>query len=294
MLKSIKGEKPISKGINLQRKKKERTCQLLLGVLVLAAAFVVCSSLWGNRVTILVDGREYSVVQFGGTVADALNKAKVTLRGTDMVNPSLESRVSDGQRVKVTRVTIKEVISDQVLTGRTEKKVDPSLLPGQQVVIQAGTCGLAQNYYRVTYWDGQEQERELVKREVVREPRPIVVACGPTMLASRGKTRPLKTVAGNTTAPGDMVPERVITAVSTAYTNTGHRTATGITPHKGVVSVDPRVIPLGTKLYVENYGPAVALDTGGDMKGNRIDVFFDNPQEAKAWGRRKVNVLILE
>ncbi|MBO8138145.1 MAG: 3D domain-containing protein [Desulfotomaculum sp.] len=57
--------------------------------------------------------------------------------------------------------------------------------------------------------------------------------------------------------------------VATAYTHTGHPTASGQWPIKGVVAVDPDVIPLGTRLYIEHYGYATALDKGGAIKGNR-------------------------
>ena len=62
----------------------------------------------------------------------------------------------------------------------------------------------------------------------------------------------------------------------------------------GVVAVDPRVIPLRTRLYVEGYGPALAADVGAAIKGNRIDVFFETVDEALRYGRRQVNVYILE
>ncbi|MCF8010495.1 MAG: hypothetical protein K9L17_05980 [Clostridiales bacterium] len=81
---------------------------------------------------------------------------------------------------------------------------------------------------------------------------------------------------------------------STAYTYTGHNTATGISPRRGIVAVDPEVIPLGTRLYVEGYGYCVALDTGGAVKGKRIDLFMQTRSKALRWGRRNVNVYVLE
>ena len=62
----------------------------------------------------------------------------------------------------------------------------------------------------------------------------------------------------------------------------------------GVVAVDPRVIPLGTKLYIEGYGYAVAEDTGGAIKGNRIDLCYTDRAKAEAFGRRNVKVYILK
>ena len=86
-------------------------------------------------------------------------------------------------------------------------------------------------------------------------------------------------------------PEPVVFE-STAYTWTGCRTATGIWPSRGTVAVDPRVIPLGTELHIEGYGPAVAADTGGDIQGARIDLYMDTKHECLQWGRRKVQIQI--
>lgn len=79
--------------------------------------------------------------------------------------------------------------------------------------------------------------------------------------------------------------ERVIVMEATAYTWTGQRTASGTWPAVGTVAVDPQVIPLGTKLYIEGYGPAVALDTGGLVKGNIIDVYLPTEDECWQWGQ---------
>ncbi|MBH9965149.1 LysM peptidoglycan-binding domain-containing protein [Bacillus enclensis] len=75
-------------------------------------------------------------------------------------------------------------------------------------------------------------------------------------------------------------------------------TATGVNlkenPDAKVIAVDPDVIPLGSKVYVEGYGYATAEDTGGAIKGNRIDVFIPSQDQATDWGRKTVNVKVLE
>lgn len=80
----------------------------------------------------------------------------------------------------------------------------------------------------------------------------------------------------------------------TAYSHTGKPTTSGIWPRYGIVAVDPRVIPLGTKLYIEGYGYAIAGDTGGAIQGltpkrgdkkANMDVFFETENEARKWGR---------
>lgn len=87
--------------------------------------------------------------------------------------------------------------------------------------------------------------------------------------------------------------EEIITVEATAYTHTGNTTATGVYPYEGCVAVDPVVIPLGSILHIEGYGFAVALDTGGDIVGKRIDVFFNDYGKCIKWGRKKVKVKVL-
>ena len=74
----------------------------------------------------------------------------------------------------------------------------------------------------------------------------------------------------------------------------GTVTRTGVTVRHGAVAVDPEVIPLGTLLYVEGYGYAVAVDTGGAVKGNMIDLFDWIPtREAWTFGIQTREVWVL-
>lgn len=102
--------------------------------------------------------------------------------------------------------------------------------------------------------------------------------------------------------PGTPVKSiKEITVDSSAYTlNFAHCkgiTATGINlkknPNQKVISVDPKVIKLGSKVYVPGYGYAIAGDTGGSIKGNKIDVFIPSQKAAQQWGRKKVKIQIV-
>jgi resuscitation-promoting factor RpfB len=86
------------------------------------------------------------------------------------------------------------------------------------------------------------------------------------------------------------VPCEPMVMEATAYTWTGNKTATGTWPSRGTVAVDPEVIPLGTKLHIEGYGEAIAADTGGDIKGNRVDLYMESEDECWEFGRQQVEV----
>lgn len=125
----------------------------------------------------------------------------------------------------------------------------------------------------------------------------------PVNRATNRKTAKLKLARrGNYPSRGYFSGRRIITMNATAYTadpaenggNRSGRTAIGLKIGHGVVAVDPRVIPLGTRLFIEGYGHAVAADTGGAIKGHKIDLGCDTKRQMRKIGRRRVNVHILD
>jgi 3D (Asp-Asp-Asp) domain-containing protein len=69
-------------------------------------------------------------------------------------------------------------------------------------------------------------------------------------------------------------------------------TALGIPVRKGVVAVDPALIPLGTKMHVPGYGRSIAADVGHAIKGRIIDLWFPTTEKARRWGRRTVTITV--
>ena len=96
--------------------------------------------------------------------------------------------------------------------------------------------------------------------------------------------------------------EKTLTMTATAYTAscegcsgvTANGTDLRANPNAKVIAVDPSIIPLGTKVWVEGYGEAIAADTGGAIKGNKIDLFMASQSDAVNWGRKTVQVKILD
>lgn len=116
-----------------------------------------------------------------------------------------------------------------------------------------------------------------------------------TTRAGVGTTR---TTAGTTQAPVKTQDSparrgRQLTVKSYAYALRG-TTATGVPVAPGVIAVDPRVIPLGTRLYVPGYGEGIAADTGGDIKGNTIDVWMSSSQAASDWGIKTITITVYD
>lgn len=209
------------------------------------------------------------------TVAHVLAQAGIALNPEDRLESNLGSN-DPHQYILVTRVENTIELRQEPVAPPLVRRPDRDLAPGKEKVVQEGQPGTRYYKYQVKKENGVEIERQLLDTWIAVQPQPRVVAYGsrayPAVAARAGDT---------------------LRVVATAYTHTGNRTATGIWPHRGIVAVDPRVIPLGTRLYVEGYGYAVAQDTGGLIKGNRIDIFVDSEAEAIQWGRRPVNVRIL-
>ena len=147
---------------------------------------------------------------------------------------------------------------------------------GRSAVLSSGAPTIKQQTWQIKKVDGKVVERKLIKEQIVQQGRDKVVALGQGTY--RGEAQEILMVA---------------TAYSAEEPGIGTRTAMGTRVRYGVVAVDPKVIPLGTKLYIEGYGYAVAEDVGGKIKGNRIDVYFNTVKECYQWGRRVVKVYVL-
>jgi 3D (Asp-Asp-Asp) domain-containing protein len=106
------------------------------------------------------------------------------------------------------------------------------------------------------------------------------------------------TVSRGVSTRGTETVSMVATGYDSSYESNypfyGQPSYSGLPLQRGVVAVDPNVIPMGTRLYIEGYGDAIAADQGGAIKGNRVDLFFDSHQEAMDWGMKTVKVTIIK
>lgn len=233
-------------------------------------------------VTVIADGQEWQYSSAEPTVRDLLREAGVQVGAKDRVYPGLGIKPVAGMRIRVTRVEEKIVVQREPVKYQTVIRFDRT---GRgKTVLQAGQPGEKEIKYLVTYKDGQKVACRMLSARVTKAPvKEIVAVSSYTQMASRGGT-----------------PRATLRMSATAYAafhcggSRSGRAALGMPARKGVVAVDPRVIRLGTPLYIEGYGYAIAGDTGGAIKGNRIDLCFDTYSEAVSFGRRYVTVHILE
>lgn len=232
-------------------------------------------------VRILADGKEQEIRLVPGTVGQALERAGISLRPLDQVKPpDLGRLIQPGEVIRVIRVEVKTEAVEEEVDYRIIRRQDPGLEIGMTQVIQQGRKGLKRTEYQVTYEDGREVKREVIKEEMVREPVAEVIVVGTLREVSRGEHT--------------LRFKKALWATATAYTYTGNRTATGTIPRLGTVAVDPEVIPLGSQLYIEGYGFGRAEDVGSSIKGDRIDVFLETLEATRRWGVRRVKVYVLE
>jgi 3D (Asp-Asp-Asp) domain-containing protein len=153
-------------------------------------------------------------------------------------------------------------------------------------VVQWGVDGLVRREYAVVYENGEAVNWELVSETTV-PPTHRIVGQGTMVVAPAPAPSPPRS------DPQCVQTMRVWATWYTAASAGGSgRTATGTAVHKGTVAVDPRVIPLGTRMYIPGYGNGVAEDTGGAIIGNIIDLGY-GPNDVKDWSSRYVDICIL-
>ncbi|WP_297633713.1 G5 domain-containing protein [uncultured Clostridium sp.] len=204
----------------------------------------------------------------------------------DEINPGLNTKAIADLAIKIVDVEIKTVKEDKSIPYETVVKRDSNLEKGKKVVKNEGTNGKKQVKYKITYKDGKEVSKKEVQSKTLSKPVNALVV--------EGTKNPIKYIPNRGgSAPSGNAPtgyKKKIVVESTAYALHGI-TATGTKPvyNPGGIStiaVDPRVIPLGSLVYVEGYGLARAADTGGAIKGNIIDVYFNSNAECTQWGRK--------
>lgn len=242
----------------------------------------------------LVDGvNEMKVWSTSTTVADFLKQQEIQMNEFDRVEQRMDELVIPNDVIQVVRVEKVTDVVEAATNFAVETRKDKNLLKGKEKVVQEGKKGSVKQTYEIISENGKPVARILKGEEVVRDPAKKVVAVGTkivTASVSRG--------ASSSSEPNGK--EFYVSATAyTAYCNgCSGITATGIdlrsNPNLKVIAVDPSVIPLGSKVWVEGYGYAVAGDTGGAIKGMKIDLFMPTTDQAFGFGRKQVRIKVLD
>ena len=226
-------------------------------------------------------GTAKEFVTHHNTVADVLKDMKINMEGRSSY-PSSETKITDGMVIHV--LGRKSFVSHEEVEVPFQTKTidDPELTFGEKKVEKAGVKGKDIVTYENITRIGYEQKIELDRRHVTAPVDEIVrQGIAQSVLTPEGYKRYKKKIYGE----------------ATAYTWGGGASGTtslGLWPKRGIAAVDPRMIPYYTKMYIPGYGMAIAGDTGGAIVGHRIDLFMESLYECYQWGRRDVEIYILE
>jgi len=267
---------------------------IIIFTLMIFTGLVTLGFIWAQKqVVVEADSRVLHIKTSKTTVSECLKEASIILGNKDQVRPGLSARLENGMTIKVLRIQEKVETKRVVIANRIERREDPDLVQGKMKLIQQGKDGIKERVTKITYVDGRIDKKEIVEEKIIQQPMNRIVVVGTKKLSA--PSRSIKT------SRGDFRYRRMVHMNASAYAadprctgKYGNRTASGMRAGYGVVAVDRGVIPLGTRLYIEGYGHAIAADVGGAIRGNRIDLCFDNYHQALRFGRRTMKVYILE
>ncbi len=220
--------------------------------------------------TVIADGVSLQTRTRAPTVSGLLVDAGVALMGLDYAIPGEDVAVQPAMTVRVIRVREEYITETEIIPFGNVSQADNSLELDQIRLVQPGQNGLRRTDIRVRYENGVEVEREQRATVTAQQPQDRVVAYG-TGVVTRSIDTP----------EGPRQYWRKIRMLTTSYHPAAlggdNITATGRVLTKGIVGVDPTVIPYGTQVYVPGYGVGIAADTGGPRSTRLwIDLGYDD------------------
>ncbi len=270
-------------------------------------------------VTVEYRGQSHVVGTYGESVGQLLERMGLEITERDRISCQTDQLTYDGLLVQVVHTEVKIEQTEIVIPYETNYFEDPTLEPGEEIVLLEGVDGCVYRKYRVVYENNVEVSRDIIRESTAGEPVTKLVIRGPqSVLRSQpdepeylAQTDPAdsqerkENISGNTITTDSGVTynySKKVNVTCTAYSCEGYTgiTATGSVARVGAVAVDPKYIPLGTKMYIVSndgkyvYGYCVAEDTGGSIKGMKIDLYFDTEDECWDFGVRSCTAYILQ
>ena len=232
-------------------------------------------------IEIVVVSRTIRTRTRGATVAEALAEAGIALVGMDYSEPAPDTPISENLKIRVVRQHQTFLIEQAPIAYDIVWKPDPLMEIDQRRVQISGEQGLMKRRVSILVRDGVEVQRRVLDEWVALEPQDQVIAYGTQIVIREAET-----------PDGTIQYWRKVRMLATSYTaatsgKTRDHPAYGITrvgwiARKGIVAVDPNVVNLKTRVYVPGYGFGDVGDTGGAIKGRRIDLCYDE-DNLKLW-----------
>ncbi|WP_342553592.1 ubiquitin-like domain-containing protein [Paenibacillus sp. FSL R7-0652] len=266
-------------------------------------------------VNITADGDTKTLYTTDSSVQDVIQQSGIEVAKHDKVYPALGTTVKSDMKIRVVRVTKRTVDVKHPIAYKVVKTADPSLFQGDNRVVVKGQEGTLVQHIEKVFQDGELVSKKMVGKTIASNRVDKVIAVGTkakpvekkpeVQLVSAKTSKSSKTAVSNskkTSASGSKVItvsgnsfkySKVLKNVSmTAYSaeepGIGTKTASGTRVTEGrTIAVDPKVIPIGWWVYIEGLGFRRAEDTGGAIKGNKIDVYYDSVKHALNFGRKK-------
>ncbi len=226
-------------------------------------------------VAVQMDGRTFRTRTHRERVTELLADLGVVLTGQDYTISTLNAPLGEDTTIRVVRVSERFLIEQEPIPFDTTWQADPDLEIDHQRLLQEGARGIFERRLRIRYEDGYEVARAVEDEYVAVPPTTKIFGYGTKII-----------VRALDTPSGPIEYWRKIRVLATSYSAAtagtpktsrwyGH-TATGMKMQHGIVAVDSRVISLRSQVYVPGYGIGIAGDTGGAIKGQRIDLGYDD------------------
>ena len=261
-------------------------------------------------VFVTADGNTVCCKMGVGTVADAIEKAGVSLSENDEVTPDIYTDLSDGIEITVNRVEFITREQNEAVEFSSKKVEEPKLYSGTSKITQKGENGVKTVTYEDKYVNGELQSSSVVNEVLVKQAVSQITAVG-----TKEKPVTVSAVKYN----GSMISElsvpssvtiengrpvnykKIVKGKASAYSaSSGSYTASGRHVKPGYIAVDPNQFPYGTELWIVSddgivYGYSIAADTGGFVKKGKftVDLYMNTDAECENWGARNVTIYVL-
>lgn len=267
----------------INRKIKSIMLSGLLSMGIVAANYVA----FNKDIVLVVNGQEIEVNSSQPNVQGVLEENEIYYDKNHIISENLETSLKNGMKIEVKKVEKKIITETKDIPYDTVIKKYDDLLKGEIEVSQKGKKGTKELIYEAIYQNDKLVSKTLVEENTIEKAKNKIIKKG-TKEKKKIKSTNKKTNSGKSS-----LGKKVIVS-ATAYS--GHTiTATGTVPKWGTIAVDPTVIPYGTKVYIPQFDKYfIAEDCGGGIKGNKIDIFMNSESQCNNWGKRTIDIYIVQ